>query len=81
MYFLVEYERATGRLARLRSFTAHETAQDERLATEIKYLRSGGNMEIVLLDAVDETALRATHQRYFVPLKELARFRASDTDR
>ncbi|UUX94920.1 hypothetical protein [Aquabacterium sp. J223] len=75
MYFLVEYDRAAGRLDALRPFLDQVQAQEERLATELRHLQAGTDVEVVLLDAPDETALRRTHLRYFVPLPELARGR------
>ena len=71
MYYLVEYNRAAGHLRSLRPFVDHRLAQDERLAAEIRHLREGVDIEVVVLDAPDEAALRRSHGRYFMSVKQL----------
>jgi len=70
MIFLIEYDRPEGRIITLKRFSDSEPAkaQDERLNIELALNRSGAEHEVVLLEAVDEDALRRTHQRYFEDL-------------
>jgi hypothetical protein len=78
MYYLVEYQRAAGQLRSLRPFADHRAAQDERLAAELRHLREGVDIEVVVLDAPDEAALRRSHGRYFMPVRDLiARMQAN----
>lgn len=72
--FLLEYDRKSGSLLTLRSFEdADRTlADDARLDLELRLHREEIRHEVVLLDAASETALRATHRRYFESLSELA---------
>jgi hypothetical protein len=72
--FLVEYDRGRGLLLRFKSFEdsqKHE-AEDERLNLELKGNQQGPEHEIVLLEAVNEAAVRRTHRRYFERIEELA---------
>jgi hypothetical protein len=73
--FLLEYDPAAGELVGTISAypeSQRETAQDERLRREKANARMGRHREVVLFEAVNEDALRATHSRYFKTLTELA---------
>ncbi len=74
MIFLLEYDRAKGSVIRLDSFPddRRRDAEGRRLDLELDRLKKGLESEIVLLDAVNEGALRRTHRRYFESLGELA---------
>ena len=73
MIFLIEYDRPEGRIITLKRFSDRERAkaQDERLNIELALNRSGAEHEVVLLEAVDEDAVRRTHQRYFEDLSQI----------
>ena len=75
MIFLVDYDRAVGRLATMRSFhdSQRKEAAEARLALEIDLNQRGVEHEVVLLEAATEDALRQTHRRYFESVQELAR--------
>ncbi len=47
-------------------------AQEARLALELALNQEGVHREVVVLEALDEDALRRSHRRYFENLKELA---------
>lgn len=67
MIFLIDYDRAAAKLISLTRFADEDrhVAEDARLTLELALNRSGVLREIVLLEAVDEAAMRRTHQRYF----------------
>ena len=67
MLFLIEYDRALGRLVALTTFTDPEQriAEQARLDLELDLNRKGVDREIVLLKPATETAVRETHRRYF----------------
>lgn len=73
MIFLIEYDRAKGRICTMDSFTDAErtTADDMRLKLELSLNQLGTVHEVVLLQAASEGALRRTHRRYFENLAEL----------
>jgi hypothetical protein len=73
MIFLIEYNRSQGRLVNIRKFEDRQRkeAEESRLAIELDLNRSGINHEVILLDAVDENALRRTHRRYFEDLRQI----------
>ena len=78
MIFLIEYNRAEGRILGLRSFHDSERgkAQDSRLELELDLNSNGVDREVVLLEAASGDAIRLTHSRYFYNLPELiARFK------
>ena len=79
MIFLIEYNKDQGRIVTIKSFanSERETAEQERFAREIDLGNQGDRLEIVLLEAETEEALRRTHQRYFEDLDELARLPAA----
>jgi len=72
--FLIEYDRATRRTLRFKTFSddqRHE-AQDQRLKLELELNQLGLllDREVVLLEARDAQHLRRTHDRYFENLPE-----------
>jgi len=73
MIFLVEYDRAEGRLVRIETFSDsdREIAQDARLNLELALNSKGIENEVVSLEAASEEAVRRTHRRYFETLAEL----------
>jgi hypothetical protein len=72
--FLIEYDRAAGKIISIQSFASEERqeAAKVRLDLEIELLRRGQVREVVLLEAASEEALRKTHRRYFEDLATLA---------
>ncbi len=74
MLFLIEYDRQRGTVVTLMEFDESERkkAGDSRLELELTLNRRGIQHEVVLLEALDEDALRRTHRRYFEDLGELA---------
>ncbi len=74
MLFLIEYDRLQGQIISFRSFASSEVtmAQEARLALELALNQEGVHREVVVLEALDEDALRRSHRRYFENLKELA---------
>ena len=79
MIFLVEYDRSTGAAASITPFANHErlAAEKARLDLEVRLNQTGVEKEVVLLEAPNEQALRATHRRYFESLQELVRSSAT----
>ena len=75
MYFLLDYDRHTGKIVTMRTFDeAHRRDADSaRWELELAHHHKGIDREVVLLDAADEQAVRKTHRRYFADLAELAR--------
>jgi hypothetical protein len=73
--FLLEYDRAAGKLRDLRTFFDHDRlhAQRQRLARELELKRHGLVHEVVLLEAKDKQSLERTHRRYFKTAAELGR--------
>jgi hypothetical protein len=71
--FLIDYDRARGKLESILSFddAQRDEAEDARLQKELTLHRQGITREIVLLQAADEAALRETHRRYFEDLATL----------
>lgn len=74
MLFLIEYNRERGRIVMIRSFNGSngERAEESRLKLELELNLKGVKNEVVLLEAINEEALRRTHRRYFEDLSELA---------
>jgi hypothetical protein len=74
MLFLIEYARSEGKVIKLKSFTDSERAeaQKQKFDIELALNRSGIEHEVVLLDALDEEAIRRTHRRYFEDLSQIA---------
>ena len=73
MLFLIDYDRQRGQIVTLNRFddSERQKAEDSRLELELSLNRRGMTREVVLLEAVSETALRRTHRRYFEGLAEL----------
>ena len=74
MIFLIDYDRLTGRIVSRRDFSDVDQADAEkaRLDLELDLRRTGIVREVVLLQAVNEQALRRTHRRYFETLQQLS---------
>jgi hypothetical protein len=70
-YFLLIYDRSAGQLCELTEFddADREAALAERFARE-RDAEGDPNLEIVLLGAPSEAALRRTHSRYFKSARE-----------
>ena len=77
--FLIEYDRARGRIVRQETFpdTDRFRAEDSRLKREMELRKAGPYFEVVLLEAASEDALRHTHRRYFDSVAEIARAASS----
>ncbi len=73
MIFLIEYDRARGRIIKFVEFDESERQQAAklRLQMELDLNRLGTEREVVLLEARNKEALRLTHRRYFENLTEL----------
>ncbi|MEA2337097.1 MAG: hypothetical protein QOE82_1104 [Thermoanaerobaculia bacterium] len=74
MIFLIDYDRARGKLESIVPFddAQRDAAEKERFQKELTLHRQGVTREIVLLQAADEAALRETHRRYFEEIATLA---------
>jgi hypothetical protein len=76
MVFLIEYDRATGHTLQFITYDDADRgkAEDRRLQIELDLNRQGLLMqrEVVLLGAIDEEAVRKTHERYFKHLPQPA---------
>lgn len=75
MLFLIEYDRGKGEVVTIKSFADAERryAETARLEMELALNRLGTDHEVVLLQAMDESALRRTHRRYFESIDDLAK--------
>ncbi|MBW8311753.1 MAG: hypothetical protein K0M64_06910 [Rhizobium sp.] len=67
MLFLIEYDRLRGDIVSIATFSddKREQVNDARLELELRMRSDAPGREVVVLDAVDEDALRLTHARYF----------------
>lgn len=74
MIFLIEYNRALGKLLQIKEFSADDpaAAASARLVLELEQMRSKEEHEIVILEAESEHQLRKTHRRYFESISALA---------
>jgi hypothetical protein len=74
MIFLIEYDRALGKLVQLKEFASGEVtaAAKTRLELELEQMLSNGKHEIVILEAESKSELRKTHRRYFESISALA---------
>ena len=76
MILLIDYDRPTGRTLLFKTYddSDRHQAQHDRLQVEIELNRQGLLLEheVVFLEALDEQALRRTHERYFRNLPEAA---------
>lgn len=71
MFFLIEYDRPSGRLVRVEPFAPADRgrAHEARLDLELTLNRAGvDDREVVILEAANEEGLRRTHRRYFEDL-------------
>jgi hypothetical protein len=73
--FLIEYDRNQGKLVKIQSFSESDQpiAERTRLELELELNRNRIEHEVVLLEAIDEKALRRTHRRYFEDLSQLVK--------
>jgi hypothetical protein len=74
MIFLIEYNRALGKLVQIKEFLADDlaAAASARLVLELAQMRSKDEHEIVILEAESVHQLRKTHRRYFESISALA---------
>lgn len=79
MIFLIEYDRAAGRIVTFGTFDDSERliAENSRLQLELALNRRPEDHEVVLLQASGEDALRQTHRRYFETASEIVRSTSS----
>jgi hypothetical protein len=73
MIFLLEYDRRRRHIVTFERYDDAERAAAERrrLELELNDERRDANRELVLLQAIDEDALRQTHRRYFQNAREI----------
>ena len=81
MLFLIQYDRARGRVTSMRTFddSQRQVAEDTRLHLELLNNKQGIKQEVVLLEASTEEGLRQTHRRYFEDLAALTKTSVSST--
>ena len=79
MIFLIEYNRAEGRIVTFKPFDDADRVKAEklRLDIELDLSRKSIDNEVVLLEAASEEALRRTHRRYF---EDASKIRQSISD-
>jgi hypothetical protein len=68
--YLIVFDRSMGRILRQVSFTDSLRALRARFATEREYT-DRPDVEVVVLNADSEDALRRTHRRYFESVEEI----------
>ena len=75
MLFLIRYNRSEGRIESMERFDDgnRSAVSDARLALELELFRSRNDDEVVVLEAVDEAAIRITHHRYFEDFESIKR--------
>ncbi len=75
MIFLIEYDRSKGNIVRFEQFqnTKRLAAEKLRLNIELDLSKKSIDHEVVLLDAVNENALKKTHRRYFENINEIGK--------
>ena len=73
MLFLFAYDRKRELTVTYRTFDSadRELAANARLDLELDLLKRGIDLEVVILEADDESILRTTHSRYFLNTPEL----------
>jgi hypothetical protein len=73
MIFLIQYNRALGRIIKQLEFSdsQRQAAENARLELELDLHRRRVADEVVLLEADSEEALRRTHRRYFEDLTQI----------
>lgn len=74
MIFLIEYNRAKGKIVHLTTFSDSDRikAENVRLNVELDLRNKNVTHEVVLLEALSEAALRRTHRRYFENPRSIA---------
>ncbi len=74
MLFLIQYDRSSGQTTSINRYADSEypKAVVARLEMELTANRNASDVEIVLLEAASEAALRSTHRRYFENLADLS---------
>jgi hypothetical protein len=79
MIFLIRYDRKAGTVSSMQEFPneKQQEAAEARLALEIELFSCGADVEVVVLEAESEAALRKTHRRYFENLRTLANPRSN----
>jgi hypothetical protein len=78
MIFLIAYNRKLGRLERFVQFGDLERSQADTARASLEADNATDLLlEIVLLEAEDEAAVRRTHRRYFESLESLTKPAAS----
>lgn len=70
-HFLLVFDRAHSRLLREQEFAEHRKALEERFRAE-RLHRENPDIEVVVLSAESQEALRLTHGRYFQTVSSLA---------
>ena len=73
MIFVVAYDRKRGKVLSLRSFEARrrEAAHKLRRRLELETAERRSDVEVVILEAPTEAALRRTHGRYFGGVQDI----------
>jgi hypothetical protein len=73
MFFLMEYDRRKGKLVNITSFhnVDRTKAEKQRLMIELELHKLHVDREVVLLEAINEDALRRTHRRYFENARQI----------
>ena len=75
MLFLIEYDRQTGKIVKLREYNDSDRliAESDRLDLEVDLYNVEKEHEVVLLQAASQEALRRTHARYFEDISDLVK--------
>jgi len=71
-HYLVVFDRHTSSIVRFAEFVAASEALTARFDAELEY-RAEPNIEVVVLGAASDQALRRTHSRYFHGAQEMAK--------
>lgn len=69
-YFLIVYDRASGKRIDLKEFSSREEATHARFEREIAE-RGHSGIEVVVLGASSLESLKRNHSRYFKSLRQL----------
>ena len=69
-HFLLIYDRKAGKLLRMQEFASSAEALDVRFAAE-RENDLDPNVEVVVISAASEAALRQSHGRYFLTNEQL----------
>lgn len=73
MFFLMEYDRPKGKIINITRFHDNDRtkAENQRLMIEMELYKLHVDREVVLLEAINEDALRRTHRRYFENARQI----------